>query len=1077
MSSLFKELDYLRIPYADIKAATNNFDTKNKIQRFSFIRYQVMYESSVHKGELYQFGQRINIIVEQIPSIKEELLKWVSVLSRFKHKNIPTFVGFCYDKYDCGYLVSECEFMESLEQILSITSDPDYRSEYCLDIRENLTCYHMLQICLGVARALSHIHDCHAIHGAFNSYRILLDKDFEAKVVGLFENPEDIPRIRYTSCYIDPEFERTKTVTPKSDVYSFGVVLIDVFCQQYAYQPWHYQKFPKIPEIEYTHFDDNICKQMNSKALTILLETLNKCLNNEREERPDMAEVVKQLEEALFLQWKHENPEIIKIGLDDVKLATENFAEKYLIGSGGYGKVYKAKLPIYDPLILEIQRMNQEEIPKNEILKKRNFFTKGKFLRNATLILGGKSKREIPKNETPNKECPKKHHTVAIKHILKDENGLGRQGFFLEIEMLRRCNHPNIVSLIGYCDEDSELILVYEFVPNGSLDDYLEGKKKETYLNWVQRIKICLDIAHGLDYLHTKMSDEKRIIHRDIKSANILLGTNWEAKIADFGLSKFYRANQLASTIVTDRIAGTGVYLDPEYSKTGKLKKQSDIYSFGVVLFEVFSGTLAYEKIYTDENDKGLAAVARRRFSEGTLMEIVDPQVMEETEERCFGMKVGPNQESLETFAKIAIQCLAETQGERPKLTDITKELEIALSLQETRKDILEFSLEDMQLATENFSEKNFIKNEGFGMLYRGEVLDDIGCKIPVILKVTKSSEEDNFLRELEILFGHKHENIIGIVGYCKEKGDKIIVYENYENAYNVNTLNSHVNDVSLTWTKRLEICLGIANGLKFLHKGFARQQSVVHRDIKSANIILNGDWSPKLCGFGFSLIIRKNQEMEYFVNDVPGSLDYCDPVYCDPVYWKTGFLTKESDIYSFGVVLFEMLCGTLACVKDFRESKQFQDFLVDEIVLEGIKEQVEAKSLATFGRIAYQCLHEEPEKRPKADEVYMQLKKALDIQVLNDRLAVKKDLYSLKLEEGGDLSDHIVTFKRLVSKLSTINEIIKEEDLALYMLLSLPKSYKRFVDNMSTGITSLKLRDVLQKLGDKNYTNEISYV
>ncbi|XP_071742503.1 receptor like protein kinase S.2-like [Rutidosis leptorrhynchoides] len=779
-----------------------------------------------------------------------------------------------------------------------------------------------------------------------------------------------------------------------------------------------------------------------------------------------MAEVVKQLEEALFLQWKHENPEIIKIGLDDVKLATEKFAEKYLIGSGGYGKVYKAKLPIYDPLILEIQRMNQEEI-----LKKRNLFAK--------FIFGGKNKKEIPKKATTNKECRKKHHTLAIKHIVNDENGHGRQGFCLEIDMLRKCNHPNIVSLIGYCDEDSELILVYEFVPNGSLDDYLESTKKETYLNWVHRIKMCLDIARGLDYLHTKVSDEERIIHRDIKSANILLGTNWEAKIADFGLSKFYRVNQLTSTIVTDRIAGTNVYLDPEYSKTGKLKKQSDIYSFGVVLFEIFSGTLAYEKIYTDENDKGLAAVARRRFSEGTLMEIVDPEVMEETEERCFGLKVGPNHESLETFAKIAIQCLAETQGERPKLTDITKELEIALSLQETRKDIHEFSLEDMQLATENFSEKNFIKKEGLGMLYRGEVPNDIGCKIPVILKVTKSSEENNFLRELEILFGHKHENIIGIVGYCKEKGDKIIVYEN---AYNVNTLNSHVNDVSLTWTKRLEICLGIANGLKFLHKGFARQQSVVHRDIKSANIILNGDWSPKLCGFGFSLIIRKNQEMEYFVNDVSGSLDYCDPVYCDPVYcdpvyWKTGFLTKESDIYSFGVVLFEMLCGTLACVKDFRESKQFQEFLVEEIVLEGIKEQIEAKSLATFGRIAYQCLHEEPEKRPKANEIYMQLKKALDIQVLNDRLAVKKDLYSLKLEEGGDLSDHIVTFNQLVSKLSTINEIIKEEDLALYMLLSLPKSYKRFVDNMSTGITSLKLRDVLQKLVDKNYINEISYV
>ncbi|XP_071687836.1 LRR receptor kinase SERK2-like [Rutidosis leptorrhynchoides] len=291
--------------------------------------------------------------------------------------------------------------------------------------------------------------------------------------------------------------------------------------------------------------------------------------------------------------------------------------------------------------------------------------------------------------------------------------------------------------------------------------------------------------------------------------------------------------------IYTQRIAGTDVYLDPEYSKTGKLKKQSDIYSFGVVLFEIFSGTLAHEKFYTDENNKGLAAVARKRFSEGTLMEIVDPKVMEEAEERCFGLKVGANRESLEAFLNIAIQCLAETQVERPKLTDITKELEIALNLQEKRKDILKFSLEGIQLGTENFSEKNFIKKEGFGMLYRGEVPNDIGCKVPVILKVTKSSEENNFLRELEILFGHKHENIIGVVGYCKEKDDKIIVYEN---AYNLNTLNSQVNDVSLTWIKRLEICVGIANGLKFLHKGFARQQSVVHRDIKSVNIVLNED-------------------------------------------------------------------------------------------------------------------------------------------------------------------------------------------------------------------------------------------
>ncbi|XP_071687787.1 uncharacterized protein [Rutidosis leptorrhynchoides] len=1060
MLSLFKEFDYLRIPYHHIECATNDFDQRNVIERFQSEKRGIIADEvghysyiSVYRGQLFRFGKKINVIVEEIKYMPEdEFLKVVSMLSRVRHKNIATFVGFCYRKYIASYLVSECEIKASLAKIVDISSPYSYSSDSLESVYKNLTCSQRLKMCLGAARALSHIHDQKAVHSYFSSHKILLDRDLEAKVVGfVLIPPSRFPDDKF-ALYTDPVSKLTKTTTQESDVYSFGVVLIDVFCRQYTRLfGWIYT--PQVSRIHHRDIDDRISKKMNSEASIILSETLNQCLNNERVHRPNMADVVAQLEKALYFQMKHENPKIIKIGLEDVKLATENFAAKYLIGSGRYGKVYKAELNIYDAFFLEIEGKNQKEIPK-----KRNRFSK--FF----LGIEGKTKKEI------SKKC----HPVAIKHIINDENGHGRHGFMLEIEMLHRCNHPNIVSLIGYCDEDHELILVYEFITNGSLDDYLGSILKETYLNWVNRIKICLDIAHGLDYLHANVSDKERIIHRDIKSANILLGKNWDAKIGDFGLSKFFCANQLRSTIVTDRIVGTEVYLDPEYSRTGKLKKESDIYSFGVVLFEMFSGTLAYKKIYTDENNKGLAVVARRHFSEGTLMEIVDPEVMEEADEHCFGLKIGPNQKSLDVFSKIAFQCLAETQDDRPKLIDVTKELEIALKLQEKRSDIIKFSLEHIKLGTKNFSEKNFIRTEGSGKLYRGEVPYDSGLKT-VILKVTRSSEEHNFLRELEILLGYKHENIIDIVGYCKDIYEQIIVYEN---AYNVNTLDSHVNDVSLTWTKRLEICIGIANGLKFLYKGFARQQSVVHRDIKSANIILNEKWTPKISCFEFSLITPKNQKMEYVINDVAGSPDFSDPVYCDPVYEKTGFLTMESDIYSFGVVLFEMLCGTLACIKDLRESKQFQDFLVDDIVFEGIKEQIEAKSLATFVMIAYQCLHEEREKRPKADEVYMQLKKALDIQVLKDRLVVKKDLYLLKLIEGGNLSDHIVTFNRLVLKLSNnINEIMTNEDLALLLLLSLPKSYNLFVDNMLTGSTSLKLKDVLQKLSDYNVTNESSYM
>ncbi|MFS7947073.1 putative protein kinase RLK-Pelle-LRR-I-1 family [Helianthus anomalus] len=151
-----------------------------------------------------------------------------------------------------------------------------------------------------------------------------------------------------------------------------------------------------------------------------------------------------------------------------------------------------------------------------------------------------------------------------------------------------------------------------------------------TNLSWEQRIKICIDIAHGLDYIHTTMENKQKIIHRDIKSDNILLGDNWGAKIADFGLSIFHPVDHQASTINATKVAGTQVYLDPEYERTGELKKESDVYFFGVVLFEILSGRLAYDSVYTNENEKGLAPIVRQHFKKGTIKEIVDPSLKEE---------------------------------------------------------------------------------------------------------------------------------------------------------------------------------------------------------------------------------------------------------------------------------------------------------------------------------------------------------------------------------------------------------------------------------------------------------------
>ncbi|KAK9282510.1 hypothetical protein L1049_005430 [Liquidambar formosana] len=148
-----------------------------------------------------------------------------------------------------------------------------------------------------------------------------------------------------------------------------------------------------------------------------------------------------------------------------------------------------------------------------------------------------------------------------------------------------RVHHINLVSLIGYCNEGTHMALVYEYMANGNLRQHL-SEIMGNVLNWQKRLQIAIDAAQGLEYLHNGCKPP--IIHRDMKTANILLNERLQAKIADFGLSRDFK-NEGDSHVYTDA-AGTPAYIDPEYQTTGKFHKKSDVYSFGVVLLELITG-------------------------------------------------------------------------------------------------------------------------------------------------------------------------------------------------------------------------------------------------------------------------------------------------------------------------------------------------------------------------------------------------------------------------------------------------------------------------------------------------------
>ncbi|CAL5186477.1 unnamed protein product [Lathyrus oleraceus] len=262
---------------------------------------------------------------------------------------------------------------------------------------------------------------------------------------------------------------------------------------------------------------------------------------------------------------------------------------------------------------------------------------------------------------------------VAVKQ-LKAGSGQGEREFQAEVEIISRVHHKHLVSLVGYCSTGFQRLLVYEFVPNNTLEFHLHGNGRPT-MDWPTRLRIALGSAKGLAYLHEDC--HPKIIHRDIKAANILLDFKFEAKVADFGLAKI--ASDL-NTHVSTRVMGTFGYLAPEYAASGKLTDKSDVFSYGVMLLELLTGRRPVDKNQTYMDDS-LVEWARpllmRALEENNLDSLIDPRLQNEFD---------PSE--MTRMVACAAACTRHSAKRRPRMSQVVRALEGDVSLADLNEGV-----------------------------------------------------------------------------------------------------------------------------------------------------------------------------------------------------------------------------------------------------------------------------------------------------------------------------------------------------------------------------------------------------
>lgn len=616
-------------------------------------------------------------------------------------------------------------------------------------------------------------------------------------------------------------------------------------------------------------------------------------------------------------KFSSDNPRVFSYA--ELYIATKGFSKDELLGSGGFGRVYKAVLPSDGSI-------------------------------------------------------------VAVKCVSENgERSSLEKTFEAELSAVGQLRHKNLVSLKGWCFEENELLLVYDYMPNSSLDRILFVRNGPV-LEWRRRYKIVAGLAAALFYLHEQL--ETQIIHRDVKASNVMLDSAFNARLGDFGLARWlehavdqgfefhgdapenkrynYSSNRHFRLAESSRIGGTIGYVSPEsLQKRNKPTAKSDVFSFGIVALEVASGRRAIDLTFPDEQIV-LVDWIRSLYEENRLLEAGDGRLpdgygLQEMKRLLqIGLLCSLNDPSARPTTKWIIQALdgdvdvpplpsfkalpfyaslssgssesldITTQSNKEKLWSgsskvltLTSDNDSPNSVRSTPTDYAqlvdaprEFTLREIVAATDNFGEGNMVAEMDFGTAYRG-MLRDSNMRILVkrLGMKTCPALRARFVHELSSLGRLRHRNLVQLRGWCIEKGEVLVVYDYLMNR-SLSKMLYYKKGFVLDWTSRYKIIKGLSAALLYLHEEW--EQTVVHKGVTASNVFLDSDLSPRLGGFALAEFVAHGDNDHHAPGAVRGIFGYMSPEYV-----ASGRATTAADVFSFGVVVLEVVCGRMAV--DFR--------------------------------------------------------------------------------------------------------------------------------------------------------------